>query len=133
MITIARRLFGDDPPTGLNAEQTAALARLDADLAIAATAADGDVLDLHFLRRRAGDAYRNALAGAAGRPADPRWNVLAHTVSTFIARLTGAPQSKDAAAAIRRLSLLRLELRSDLLEERRGFTGNARVVQAQRR
>jgi hypothetical protein len=133
MITIARRLFGDDPAADLDAEQTAALARLDADLAIAATAAAGDVLDLHFLRRRAGAAYRNALAGAAGRPADPRWNVLAHTVSTFIARLTGAPRSQDAAAAIRRLNLLRAELLPDLLEQRRTLAGNGRVLLPERR
>jgi hypothetical protein len=113
----------------LAAEHTAALARLDADLAIAAGAAAGDAADLHILRRRVVAAYRSALY-AAGMPADPRWDVFAVSVSDFVAHLTGIPRSADAAGALRRLKLLRRELLPEALEHRRVPTGELRVAQA---
>jgi hypothetical protein len=113
----------------LAAEHTAALARLDADLAIAAGAATGDAAHLHLLRRRVVAAYRSALY-AAGMPADPRWDILAVCVSDFIARLTSTSRSADAASALRRLKLLRLELLPEALEHRGIAPGELRVAQA---
>jgi hypothetical protein len=83
-------------------EGAAAVARLDADLAVAA--ATGELQDL---RRRAVGAYRNALAHAAGRPDDPRWHDLARTVATFAAGVpAGFARSRHAAAAVARLNAL---------------------------
>jgi hypothetical protein len=113
----------------LAAEHTAALARLDADLVIAAAAATGDAADLHILRRRVVAAYRSALY-AAGIPADPRWDVFAVCVSDFVARLTASPRSADAESALRRLKLLRLELLPETFEHRRVPAAALRVAQA---
>jgi hypothetical protein len=83
-------------------DAAAALARLDADLAVAtATREQQD------LRRRAVGAYRNALAYAAGRPDDPRWRFLARTVASFAARVpAGFARSHHTAAAVARLNAL---------------------------
>jgi hypothetical protein len=98
----------------LNPEHSAAAARLDADLAIAATSSRGNGRTLQSLRRQVLDAYRSALAAAAGIPSDPHWHVLAISVGTFIACVAGRPRSPEAAAALARLWLLRLELLPEL-------------------
>jgi hypothetical protein len=101
-------------PPRLNPEHSAALARLDADLAIAATGFTGNGRTLQSLRRKVLDAYRFALATAAGIPADPHWHVLAISLGTFIACISGRPRLQEAAAALARLWLLRLELLPEL-------------------
>jgi len=98
----------------LNPEHSAAVARLDADLTIAATGFSGNGRTLQSLRRQVLDAYRSALAAAAGIPADPHWHVLAINVGTFIARVSGSARSQHATAALARLWLLRLELLPEL-------------------
>lgn len=82
-------------------EHALAVLRLDDDLA--ALAATGE---LHALRRRALAAYQSALAHAGGKPDDPRWRVLAHTVATFIARIPDAPRPQWIAAVAARLNAL---------------------------
>ena len=84
-------------------EHQAALARLDADLAIAASHTPANVREVHFLRRRVLTAYRDALAGAAGVPLDPRWNALALTITAFVTRIADGPHSRAATAALDRL------------------------------
>jgi hypothetical protein len=98
----------------LTEEHSAALARLDADLAIAATGFTGNGRTLHSLRRQVLDAYRSALAAAAGIPSDPHWHVLAIGVGTFIACVSVGARSQHAVAALARLWLLRLELLPEL-------------------
>jgi hypothetical protein len=100
--------------TRLNEEYSAAVARLDADLAIAATGFTGNGRTLHSLRREVLDAYRSALAAAAGIPSDPHWHVLAIGVGTFIACVSVGARSQHAVAALARLWLLRLELLPEL-------------------
>lgn len=109
-------------------EAAAALARLDADLVIAAGGAVAGS-DLQTVRRRVLAAYRRALAEAAGKPFDARWNLLALTVATYVARIPDGPRSYDAEAAIARLRLLRLELLPELFELGGDFRRKARVLQ----
>ena len=87
-----------------NTDYAAAVARLDADLA--ATAANRE---LQILRRRAVDAYRAALAHAAGKPHDPRWGMLSRAVAAFVARVPANAGSHYADAAVARLCSLVLE------------------------
>ncbi len=98
----------------LTDEHSAAVARLDADLAIAATGFTGNGRTLHAVRREVLDAYRCALAAAAGIAHDPHWHVLAIGVGTFIACVSGSARSQHAAAALARLWLLRVELLPEL-------------------
>ncbi len=90
----------------METEYDAAAARFDADLVIAAGAAQA-ALGTQRLRRRAVRVYRNALSTAAGRPHDPRWRILELMVDAFVERIRAAPRSADAAAALERLELLR--------------------------
>lgn len=98
----------------LNEEYSAAVARFDADLAIAATGFIGNGRTLQSLRRQVLDAYRSALAAASGIPSDPHWHVLAIGVGTFIAYVSVGARSPHAAAALARLWLLRLDLLPEL-------------------
>jgi hypothetical protein len=122
MTTLAREAH-------LNAEHVAAVARLDADLLIASGGA-GHAPDVHDLRRHVSAAYRRALAGAAGVPADPRWNDLARAVGSFVECVAGQPPSFEAAEAIARLKLLRLELLPELLDLGCGIPRQTWIVQA---
>jgi len=81
-----------------SAEFAAAVARLDADLRIAAP-------DLQMLRRHAVGAYRSALDGAAGSAFDPHWTALALAVASFIANIPAGPRTAAADAAVARLRL----------------------------
>jgi len=92
----------------MDAEYTAAAARFDADLVIAAGPAQ-TVVGTQRLRRRAVNVYRNALSTAAGRPHDPRWQILELVVGAFVERVRTAPSTPDAAAALERLQRLRAE------------------------
>jgi hypothetical protein len=88
----------------LDDEHAAALQRFDEDLVRAL----GDVPDREqrtLLRRRACDAYRTALASAAGRPDDPLWSLLAAVTATVLAAL-GPVSSPSAGASVRRLRAL---------------------------
>jgi hypothetical protein len=109
-------------------EAAGALARLDADLVIAASGAEG-ALDLQVMRRRVIAAYRSALTEAAGEPFDSRWNVLALTVASYVASLAVGLRSRDAEAAVARLCLLRLELLPEVLELGGNLRRERRVVQ----
>lgn len=89
----------------MDAEYDAAVARFDADLVIAAGAAQA-AHGTHTLRRRAVSVYRNALATAAGHPYDPRWQILELMVDAFVQRIRSVPRTPDAAAALERLQRL---------------------------
>lgn len=82
-------------------DEAAALARLDADLAIAA-----GTRELQALRRNAVAAYRDALTYAAGQANDPHWFVLIGTVAEFIARVPAGRRTRESAAAVARLNAL---------------------------
>jgi hypothetical protein len=92
----------------IHAEYEAAVERFEADLELAAGAARA-AMGTHRLRRRAARIYRNALTEAAGRPHDPRWNILEIVVDAFVERIRDVPLSPDAAIARKRLELLRAE------------------------
>ncbi|HEV8019694.1 MAG TPA: hypothetical protein VGP41_00440 [Candidatus Lustribacter sp.] len=111
-------------------EHEAALARMDADLTIAASHMPANVREVHFLRRRVLAAYRDALGEAAGVPLDPRWNVLALTIAAFVTRIAEGPRSSAAAAAVERLRSLRFELLPELFELPGSLAGEVRVVQS---
>lgn len=105
----------------LIAEHAGAVARLDADLVIAA--GGSAEYDVHHLRRRAVSAYRTALATAAGKPFHPSWAVLASSVNAFTARIGSSARTRDARAARERLELLCFELVPELLEVGGGVAG----------
>lgn len=94
----------------LDGEALAALGRLDDDLRAAEAASPtGPSAPLDMLRRlrlRALDAYRDALAYAAGAPDDSRWAVLTDTVAAFVARIRDVDVAHDPTGAIGRLRSL---------------------------
>jgi hypothetical protein len=98
----------------LVAEHAAVVARLEADLVIAASG-NGEH-EVHQLRRRVLTAYRSALSAAAGKPFHPNWGVLAQSVDAFVARVGASARTHDARAALARLDSLRFELLPELLE-----------------
>lgn len=90
----------------LAAEHAAAVARLDADLVIAASGSPD--FDVHQLRSRAVSAYRAALATGAGKPSDSSWNLLALTVNAYVARVEATARTRDATRSPRATGLTRL-------------------------
>ncbi len=98
----------------LMAEHAGVVARLDADLTIAA-GSTGEY-DVHRLRQRVVSAYRSALSVAAGKPFHPSWNTLALSVDAFVTHLDGSARTHDARAALARLDSLRFELLPELRE-----------------
>jgi hypothetical protein len=98
----------------LIAEHAGGVARLDADLVIAASGSME--YDVHQLRRRAVTAYRSALSAAAGKPFHPSWNVLALAVGAFVTCVEKSARTHDARAALTRLDSLRFELLPELRE-----------------
>lgn len=105
----------------LIAEHAGAVARLDADLVIAA--GGSSEYDVHHLRRRVVSAYRNALVTAAGKPFHPSWVVLASSVSAFTACIGSSVRTRDARAALERLELLCFEFVPEMLELGGGVAG----------
>jgi hypothetical protein len=87
----------------MTSEHAGALERFDADLFIAAHGASPA---LQRLRRRAVAVYRNALAEAAGKPFDPRWQTLAQIVAAFVQRVRDGRRSSNVRAAVDRLARL---------------------------
>jgi hypothetical protein len=88
-------------PARVDDEHSLAVLRLDDDLAAAAATEE-----LHALRRRALAAYQAALEYAGGKPDDPHWRILAHTVATFVARVPEGARSHRVAKAMARLHAL---------------------------
>ena len=98
----------------LIAEHAGGVARLDADLVIAASGSME--YDVHQLRRRVVTAYRSALAAAAGKPFHPSWTALALSVDAFITHVEASVRARDARAALARLDSLRFELLPEMRE-----------------
>jgi hypothetical protein len=98
----------------LIAEHAGGVARLDADLVIAASGSME--YDVHQARRRVVTAYRSALSAAAGKPFHPSWNALALAVGAFVTHVETSARTHDARAALARLDSLRFELLPELLE-----------------
>lgn len=102
-MTVTLHTFAPEP---LIAEHRASVERLDDDLVavIRAASDDGETDELlRLLRRRVIAAYRDALVGAAGRPFDTPWHILALSVAAFVARIPDRRSLRFAEGAARRL------------------------------